>query len=163
MQANNEIYFEVTDLWKLLCEEHSLMFNLVSDEYLLLLESKIEDLEKVVLEKKAVINRIAKLEVLRQRLIKKVNSSLKSQEQIKSVNDLIRFLGTNPIERDQKHFLRFNTLLNKTIEKLKHQNKRNQLFLNKAMISLNDWKRAALGHKSFSTYNSSGETISKGV
>jgi len=105
MQANNEIYFEVTDLWKLLCEEHSLMFNLVSDEYLLLLESKIEDLEKVVLEKKAVINRIAKLEMVRQRLIKKINSSLKPQEQIKSVNDLIRFLGTNPIERDQKHFL----------------------------------------------------------
>jgi flagellar biosynthesis/type III secretory pathway chaperone len=163
MQANNEIYFEITDLWKLLCEEHNLLFNLVSDEYLLLLESKIEEIEKIVPEKKVVINRISKLDFIRQNLIKKINSSLKGQEQIKSSNDLIRFLGTNPIEREQKHFLRFNTLLNRTIEKLKQQNRRNQLFLNKAMISLNDWKRAALGNKSFSTYNSSGETISKGA
>lgn len=163
MEANNEIYFEVTDLWKLLCEEHFLLFNLVSDEYLFLLESEIDKLEKVVSEKKQVINRIAKLDVYRQNLIKKINASLKNQEQIKSATDLIKYLGTNPIEREQKHFLRFNTLLNRTIEKLKSQNKRNHLFLNKAMISLNDWKKEAFGHKSFSTYNASGETISKGA
>ncbi len=161
MQANNQTYFEITDLWKTLCEEHSLLFNLVSDEYLYLLESRIEDLEKVVIDKKDVIKRIAKLDILRQNLIKKINNSYKVE--IKSVGDLIKFLGTNQIEREQKHFLRFNTLLNRTIEKIKGQNRRNHLFLNKAMISLNDWKRAALGHKSFSTYNSSGETISKGA
>lgn len=163
MEANNEIYFEVTDLWKILCEEHFLLFNLVSDEYLYLLESNIDQVEKVVSEKKLVINRVAKLDVFRQNLLKKINSSLKPQEQIKSVTDLIKFLGTNPIEREQKHFLRFNTLLNKTIEKLKQQNKRNHLFLNKAMISLNDWKKEAFGHKSYSTYNASGETVSKGA
>ena len=163
MEAGNEIYFEVTDLWKTLCEEHSLLFNLVSDEYLLLLESKINELEKIVTEKKAVINRIAKLDMIRKNILNKINSSLENQREIKSVTDLIKFLGTNPIEREQKHFLRFNGLLNKTIEKLKQQNKRNHLFLNKAMISLNDWKKEALGHKSFSTYNASGATISKGA
>lgn len=163
MEANNKVYFEVTDLWKLLCEEHSLLFNLVSDEYLLLLESNIEGLEEVVTEKKEVIARIAKLDLHRQSLLKKINSHLREQEQIKSVAGLIKFLGTNPIERDQKHFLRFNGLLNKTIDKLKQQNKRNHLFLNKAMVSLNDWKKEALGHKSFSTYDAFGTTVSKGA
>ncbi len=163
MEANNKIYFEVTDLWKLLCEEHSLLFNLVSDEYLLLLESNLEGLEDVVSEKKEVIARIAKLDLFRQNLLKKINSTLKDSEKIKSVTDLIKFLGSNPIERDQKHFLRFNGLLNKTIEKLKQQNRRNHLFLNKAMVSLNDWKKEALGHKSFSTYDAFGTTVSKGA
>jgi len=163
MEANNETYFEMTDLWKLLCEEHFLLFNLVSDEYLFLLESNMDKLEKVVSEKKEVINRIGRLDLFRQNLLKKINTSLNEKSQIKSSSDLIKFLGTNPIERDQKHFLRFNTLLNKTIEKLKHQNKRNHLFLNKAMISLNDWKKEAFGHKSYSIYNASGETVSKGA
>jgi hypothetical protein len=116
-----------------------------------------------VVEKKKVIQRIGKLENLRQNAIKKINSSLGKDDQILSLNKLIRYIGTNPIERDQRHFLRFNDLLMKLIEKLKQQNKRNQLFINKAMISLNDWKKEALGHKSFQTYTSSGTTISKGA
>ena len=50
-------YFEVTDLWKRLCEEHVDLFNLTCDEYSLLLSSQLEELEEKLIEKNNTIKK----------------------------------------------------------------------------------------------------------
>jgi len=159
MKTNERTYFYLTDLWQQLCEEHALLFNLTCDEYLHLLDSDLESIEKVVEEKNGVIKRISKLENIRKEYLKSLNSNLKDGEKINSNSDLLKFLGNSDIEKDQKHFIRFNTLLVNIIGKIKKQNKRNQIFLRKAMISLSEWKKEALGEKNFQVYTASGNTV----
>jgi len=159
MKAEEKTYFYLTDLWQQLCEEHALLFNLTCDEYLYLLDSDLESLETIVEEKNGVIERIAKLEEHRKDFLKKINVGLKDTEKISTHNDLLSFIQKYSIEKNQKHFARFNTLLINIIKKIKKQNKRNQIYLRKAMISLNEWKKEALGEKNFQIYTASGNTV----
>ncbi|TDJ09510.1 MAG: hypothetical protein E2O68_00245 [Deltaproteobacteria bacterium] len=159
MKDNEKIYFYLTDLWQQLCEEHALLFNLTCDEYLYLLDSDLDSIEKTVAEKNGVITRIAELENIRKDYLRKINAGLKDSEKINSHQDLLKYVGKSTIEKDQKHFARFNTLLIKIIEKIKKQNKRNQIFLRKAMISLSEWKKEAFGENNFQIYNASGKTL----
>jgi flagellar biosynthesis/type III secretory pathway chaperone len=159
MKTDEKTYFQLTDLWQRLCEEHALLFNLTCDEYLYLLDSDLDSIEKVVEEKNDVIGRIASLENLRKEYLKTLNLKLKDSEKINSHADLIKFIGNSNLEKDQKHFARFNTLLIKIIEKIKKQNKRNQIFLRKAMFSLSEWKKEAFGEKNFQIYTANGNTV----
>lgn len=148
------LYFRVTDLWKRLCEEHSLLFDLTCDEYSLLLSSDIEGLEDKVAEKEVVIERITGLDKIRQEIIKELNHSF--QLGIKNVQGLLEYMNATEIEKVQKHLFRFNALLIDIIEKIQAQNKKNQLFLNKAIFSLREIRMEAMGKKNYSTYNAKG-------
>ncbi|RLA65099.1 MAG: hypothetical protein DRQ88_02415 [Epsilonproteobacteria bacterium] len=159
MKTDEKTYFYLTDLWQQLCEEHALLFNITCDEYLFLLDSDLESIEKIVEEKNIVIERIARLENIRKDYLKDLNSTLKDSEKINSNSDLLKFLGKSVIEKEQKHFARFNILLVNIIGKIKKQNKRNQIFLRKVMISLSDWKKEAFGEKNFQIYTASGNTV----
>jgi flagellar biosynthesis/type III secretory pathway chaperone len=148
------LYFQVTDLWKRLCEEHSTLLDYTCDEYSLLLASKLDELEETVSEKAKVIAHINKLDEVRQDLIRRVQSY--SYHDINSVQDLVQFVQELDIEKEQKHFFRFNALLIDIIEKIQAQNKKNQIFLNKAILSLREIKQDASGQKNYSTYNAKG-------
>lgn len=152
------LYFQVTDLWKKLCEEHSTLLDYTCDEYSLLLASKVNELEDKVAQKEQVINRINQLDDLRQDLIRRVQSY--SYDDINNVQDLVFFIQELDIEKEQKHFFRFNALLVDIIEKIQAQNKKNQIFLNKAILSLREIKQDALGQKNYSTYNAKGASKS---
>ena len=65
-----------------------------------------------------------------------------------------------PVELKEKHLFRFNALLIDLIEKIQNQNKRNQLFINKALHSLKEIRQDVLGKKSYSTYTSRGSAVS---
>lgn len=159
MKTNEKTYFYLTDLWQQLCEEHSLLFNLTCDEYLYLLDSDLDSIERIVEEKNAVIERISRLEDIRKTYLKDLNLKLKDKEKINSNSDLLKYLGELGVEKDQRHFIRFNTLLVNIVGKIKRQNKRNQIFLRKAMISLSEWKKEAFGEKNFQIYTASGNTV----
>ncbi len=152
------LYFQTTDLWKRLCEEHMDLFNCTCDEYTLLLNSEIEQLEIKIKEKGQIIDRIKELELIRQDVIVRLNAI--SEKEIESVSDLLIFMTKYEVENKEKHLFRFNALLIDMIEKIQAQNKRNQLFINKALRSLKDIRMDALGEKNYQTYTSKGGTRS---
>lgn len=153
------LYFEVTDLWKRLCEEHNALFNVTCDEYSLLLRSELDLLEEKLIEKNEIIARINALEVIRRDLIKELNDQMPEQN-IDSVSRLLDVMTVYEVEKKQKHLFRFNALLIDIIEKIQAQNKRNQLFINKALLSLKQIRLEATGKKNYSTYSSKGSAIS---
>lgn len=153
------LYFEVTDLWKRLCEEHNELFNITCDEYSLLLRSELSLLEEKLAEKNDIILRINALEMVRRELIKEVNL-LYPEKEIDSVSMLLEVMKNYEVETKQKHLFRFNALLIDIIEKIQVQNKRNQLFINKALLSLKQIRIEATGKKNFSTYSSKGSALS---
>lgn len=153
------LYFQVTDLWKQLCQEHNLLFNLTCDEYSLLLRSELDYLEEKISEKQNCIERIATLELIRKDIINDL-SEIYPEKSINSVTELLEIMSQYEIEHNQKHLARFNALLIDMIEKIQTQNKRNQLFINKALHSLQQMRIEASGKKNFSTYSSSGSSVS---
>lgn len=153
------LYFEVTNLWKEFCEEHNELFNLTCDEYSLLMQSNLELLDDKLIEKNECIKRINTLELVRRNLIKEV-ADLYENKKIEGVSDLLEVMSEFELESKQKHLFRFNALLIDIIEKIQAQNKRNQLFINKALHSLQQIRLEASGKKHFSTYSSKGSTIS---
>ncbi len=156
------LYFRVTDIWKRFCEEHTLLLDLTFEEYGHLLSSDLGELEQALEKKNVIIKRISNLESMRKETIKDLNSFLSnsSEEKISDVASLLNYMKKYEVEKKQKHLFSFNALLVDVIEKLKDQNKKNQLFLNRAIHSLKDIKNSAFGQKSYSTYNNSGVTKS---
>ena len=153
------LYFEVTDLWKRLCEEHNELFNITCDEYSLLLNSELSLLEDKLAEKNTIILKISALETIRRELIKELNSLLPEKE-VTSVSELLEVMRAYEVENQQKHLFRFNALLIDIIEKIQAQNKRNQLFINKALLSLKQIRIEATGKKNYSTYSAKGSALS---
>ncbi len=152
------LYFQVTDVWKQFCEEHNELFNLTCDEYSLLLKSDLELLEERITEKNECIARIGTLEMMRRGLIDDINA-LYPEKKIDSVAALLEVMSNYEIESNQKHLFRFNALLIDIIEKIQAQNKRNQLFINKALHSLQQIRIEASGKKNYSTYSAKGSAV----
>ncbi len=148
-------YFRVTEVWKYLCEQHNELFNLTCDEYICLLSSEIEKLEQKTKEKIVVIETIGRLEKMRSEIIDDINKDLENKK-IENVSQLLDLMLNTEIEISNKYLFRFNTLLIDLIEKIQKQNKKNQLFINKAINSLRDIRQQVAGTKSFSTYNAKG-------
>jgi flagellar biosynthesis/type III secretory pathway chaperone len=153
-------YFEITDLWKRFCEQHTMLFDLTCDEYSLLLSSELEELEDKVKDKELVIRTIQQLELVRKEIIDNLNRDYPN-ESINSVSGLLNFMAKYEIEKKEKHLFRFNALLIDIIEKIQAQNKRNQLFINKALSSLKQIRMDALGKKNYSVYTAKGSAVEK--
>jgi flagellar biosynthesis/type III secretory pathway chaperone len=148
-------YFRVTDLWKRLCEDHSHLFDLTCDEYSLLLGNKLDELEEKVAQKTKTIESINSLEQLRQELIGEISEKISP---VSNVQDLLKLMQAFETEKQREHLQSFNTLLIDIIERIQEQNKKNQLFINKAIGSLRDIREGVMGVKSYSTYTARGST-----
>lgn len=156
-------YFLVTDIWRRFCEEHTDLLDRTFEEYALLLKSDVEKLEDVLKEKQEIIKRINFLEEARSRVIIDLNLLLKenNQKEVESVSELISVMQSFEEQNDTRHLFRFNQLLIDVIEKIQEQNKKNQLFLNKAINNLREIREEAMGVKSYSTYNKKGFSTAK--
>ena len=155
------IYLRVTDLWQRLCEEHSLLLDLTFDEYSLLLDSDLGNLELKNTEKTAVTDKISLLNKIREEIIVELNQILIKNDlsPVSSVSKLLKVMNQYEIDNQKKHLQRFNLLLIDMIEKIQNQNKKNQLFINKALMSLKEIREEVMGKKDYSTYSRSGESI----
>ncbi|MDD0854819.1 flagellar protein FlgN [Halobacteriovorax sp. GB3] len=156
------LYFRITDLWKEFCELHNQLFEYTCDEYSHLLASELEDLEETINKKKKVIEKIGFLEKQRLHLITDLNKIL-DNKQVNTVSELTQFFHDFETEKEQKHLFRFNALLVDIIQKIQDQNKRNQVFINKAIHSLKEIREDAIGQKSYATYNSFGKAKAKSL
>ncbi len=151
-------YFQTLDLWKRFCEQHNILYDQTIREYSLLLNSDIEGIDQIGILKSGTIDHIKKLDEIRQSLIININQQLNSN--IQNAHGLLTFFSQNATEQQKKHLFEFNVFLIDIISALKEQNKKNQIFLNKAISALNEIRRAAMGTKSYSTYNAKGSTLS---
>jgi len=151
------LYFQVTDLWKRLCEKHNQLYDVTCDEYSYLLDSNIEKLESSVREKQDLISEIGELENIRREIISEINNHIPSGK-IKTVTDLLNLMQDFEETSGQNHLCRFNQLLINIIEKIQAQNKKNQMFINKALLTLKEIREEATGKKSYATYTANGAT-----
>lgn len=149
-------YFKIIDLWKRFCELHTILYDLTCEEYSQLLASNLDQLDKILKEKDEVVARIGLVEGVRQEVIQEINANLNESEQIKSVSSLIDYLEKYEQKNNTSLLKKMNTLLVDIIETIQKQNKKNQIFLNKAVHNLNELKQGLVGGKSYDIYNAQG-------
>lgn len=151
-------YFRVTDLWRRLCEAHNQVYKITCKEYDALLSNDIELLNSIVEEKEVYVGHINALEGLRQDIIEDINSRIPSDHRLTTASTLIGFFEAYEKNFSESYLESFNELLLDILQKIKFQNKKNQIFINKAMISLEKLKKEALGLKDVTTYKNDGKT-----
>ena len=154
------LYFKITDIWKRFCEEHTVLLDKTFEEYSLLLASNVDAIEELMVSKNEIMTRINSLEDMRTSAIEELNTYLveNNKKSVESVSELIQAMDKYEKINNARHLSRFNALLIDIIEKLQTQNKKNQLFLNKAINNLREIREDALGVKSYSTYNNKGHS-----
>lgn len=153
-------YQTAVSVWEGFCHRHKELYDLTCEEYLTLLESDIDKLESMLPIKEEIIGRISELEKERADLIEKLNEIALFSFPINRAGDLLKAFA----ELDQSAAIpalkNLNGLLIDIIGKIQDQNKKNQQFLNKAMLSLREVKQGFSGKKQYTTYGADGQTRS---
>lgn len=147
------------EIWEQFCRSHHDLYELTCDEYQALLSGEIEALEDIIAKKEAVVAIIGQWESQRATLISTLNAErLPGDELITNVTGLLKVL--RPVEDTLSipalHNL--NSLLIDVITRIQEQNKRNQVFLNRAMSSLREIREGFSGKKQYTTYGADGMT-----
>ena len=150
---------ELTNIWKTYCELHSDLYDLTCDEYVHLLASDMDQLEETVQQKNNLIESINDVENKRTDILSDLNSS-KLEFNFTKLGEITEFAKEQNIE-EATHLEKYNLLLVDIITKIQDQNKMNQLFLNKAILSLRDLKESFSGRKTYRTYGANGTTRTK--
>ena len=153
-------YQQVLSLWEGFCSLHKELYDLTCDEYLTLLESDIEKLETMLPIKEEIISKIGELEKDRTGLIERLNASGLHSTKILKAGDLLQAYADIDSATGIPALKNLNSLLIDIVIKLQDQNKKNQMFLNKAMMSLRDIKQGFSGKKAYTTYGADGLTRS---
>lgn len=154
-------YQQAIIIWEEFCKLHRDLFDLTCDEYLVLLASDIDKLEDMLPIKEEVIGRITLMEKERAALLHTLNTKELLSEPLTKVGDLIEYFEDIEAQSGINALKNLNALLVDIIVKLQEQNKKNQQFLNKAMISIRDLKESYTGKKkAYTTYGSDGMTKS---
>jgi flagellar biosynthesis/type III secretory pathway chaperone len=154
MNDKLQLYQETIAIWNNLCDLHKQLFEITSEEYLHLLSSEVEKVEDSIKEKERVISKIANTDETRSNLLAKINK--KYSQEIDNFFELNNFFSNLTFEQKNKHLDKFNRVLKDLINNIQKQNKTNQLFINKAIMSLDKIKNAGAGNKNYSLYNSGG-------
>lgn len=144
----------VLDLLHNFCELHASLFDITCDEYKYLLESDMDNLEEAITTKESIIDSISKLEDLRKDSLRELSSSL--SREILVASDLKNLLIENGLTLELRRLDSLNAILKDMIEKIQTQNKKNQMYLNKALHSLNELRNSFKGEKNYNTYNNKG-------
>jgi flagellar biosynthesis/type III secretory pathway chaperone len=151
-------YQRAVSVWEGFCHLHKELYDLTCEEYLMLLESDIDKLEKVLPVKEEIINKITELEKDRTELIDTLNSISLFANNIGRAGDLLEAFAPLDQSAGIPALKNLNSLLIDIIHKIQEQNKKNQMFLNKAMLSLREVKQGFTGKKQYTTYGADGQT-----
>lgn len=151
-------YQRVINVWEGFCQLHKELYDLTCEEYLTLLASDIDKLEDMLPLKEEIIGKISELEKERTELIDRLNETKIFSNPIEKASELLNAFK----DLDQKSAIpalrNLNGLLIDIIEKIQEQNRKNQMFLNKAMVSLREIKQGFSGKKTYTTYGADGMT-----
>lgn len=158
MDEKRLYYQQVVTIWEEFCHLHRELYDLTCDEYLTLLSSDIDKLEGMLPLKEEIIRQIGEIENERTEIIARLNTLNFSTQKITKISELLNLFSDIEEQSAVKILRNLNDLLIDIIEKIQTQNKKNQIFLNKAMLSLKDLKTGFSGKKAFTTYGSDGMT-----
>jgi len=158
MDEKKLYYHRALHVWESFCHLHKDLIDLTCDEYLTLLASDVDKLETMLPIKEEIIGRISELELERAELIEKINSIKLFSSSITRSADLLEAFSELDKESGLPALRNLNSLLIDIIYKIQEQNKKNQMFLNKAMLSLRDIKQGFAGKKTYTTYGADGMT-----
>lgn len=152
-------YQSAIQVWESFCQLHKDLFDLSCDEYLTLLASDIDKLETMLPVKEEIIAKISELENERAELIEKINASGLFTIKVKRAGDLLTVFSEIESQSGISALKNLNALLIDMIQKIQEQNKKNQMFLNRAMRSINELKQGfGGGKKVYTTYGADGMT-----
>ena len=154
MNKKIEFYQTTIKIWNDLCDLHKKLFELTSEEYIHLLSGNVEKVESSIKEKELLISEISTYEEKRKTIVDEINNV--EQKSIDNFFQLNKYFGDLEIEQNNKHLDKFNHILKEIILNIQKQNKTNQLFINKAIISLDKIKTAGSSTKNYSLYNKNG-------
>lgn len=160
MDEQRLYYQRVLSVWEGFCQLHKDLYDLTCEEYLTLLDSDIDKLESMLPVKEEIISKINELEKERTELIEQLNQSGLFTLKIQRAGDLMTAFTAIDNSLPIPALRNLNSLLLDIIHKIQDQNKKNQQFLNKAMLSLRDVKQGFTGKKTYTTYGSDGQTRS---
>lgn len=156
-----KLYYQRTLIvWEGFCELHKELFDLTCDEYLTLLASDIDKLEEMLPLKEEIISKIGELEKDRSALIEELNDSGVFAQPIFKAGDLLTAFADIEKKSAIPALKNLNSLLIDIVEKIQEQNKKNQVFLNKSLLSLKEIKQGFTGKKAYTTYGADGLTRS---
>ena len=158
MDEKKLYYHRALHVWESFCQLHKDLFDLTCDEYLTLLASDVDKLETMLPIKEEIIGRISELEIERAELIEKINDIKLFDAPITRSADLLSAFSELDKQTGLPALRNLNSLLIDIIYKIQEQNKKNQMFLNKAMLSLRDIKQGFAGKKTYTTYGADGMT-----
>lgn len=146
------LYNQACETWKRFCEVHNELYSITCEEYIYLLNSEMQKLEDAISQKEELIVEVNNLELKRSQLIKTVEEKLGEEKITKASHLIQRFddLNDNLLEK-------YNLLLIEIIERIQEQNKKNKVFLNKAIHSLNQVKKDFSGESYVETYDKKGQ------
>lgn len=147
---------QTIEIWKQFCTLHTQLYDTTCDEYLALLSSDMDKIEDCLAQKKNLISEIDILEKHRSEIINRINQSMDTNK-ITKVFELISFFKAHDESGAQSVLEKYNNLLIDIVEKLQEQNKKNRLFLNKALLTISEIKKEFSHKKGLETYNRSGE------
>jgi flagellar biosynthesis/type III secretory pathway chaperone len=155
-----ELYKSTVNLWQRLCNLHQSLLEVTNNEYTALLSSDLDSTTKILEQKKQLIERINKEEHARQKIVSEVLGPSTLHESFRFV-DLKKFFNQFEIESKGNHLNNFNLILLDTIAKIKKQNKKNQYFINRALMSLDGLKLPSEQNPNHSIYNKSGKKMKR--
>jgi len=156
-----KLYFQrVLAVWEGFCQLHKELYDLTCEEYLTLLASDIDKLETMLPLKDEIISKIGELEKDRTELIEQLNHTGLFANPIVKASDLLNAFASLDQQSGIPALKNLNSLLIDIVQKIQEQNKKNQQFLNKAMLSLREIKTGFTGKKNYTTYGADGLTRS---
>jgi flagellar biosynthesis/type III secretory pathway chaperone len=155
-------YQQALGVWEGFCQLHKELYDLTCEEYLTLLESDVDKLEAMLPTKEEIILRINELELERTQLISEINKRKLFPDEITKAGDLLAAFADLDSKAPIAALKNLNSLLIDIIQKIQEQNKKNQMFLNKAMLSLREIKQGFTGKKTYTTYGADGMTRALG-
>lgn len=147
---------EFISIWNSFCVEHANLYDLTCEEYVHLLSSDIEKIENTIKLKNEKLELINELDLTRKSILSDMAMLL--NKNLEKVSDVVNVLKEHKLLAESKQLDSLNTLLLDIIIKTQEQSKKNQLFLNKAILSLKDLKRNFAGKTSYTTYGANGVT-----
>lgn len=157
-QEKNLYYQRVLSVWENFCFLHKELYDLTCEEYITLLASDIDKLETMIQVKEEIISKIGELEKERSELIDTLNRSGLLPEKINRAGELLASFTDIEQETNVPALRNLNLLLIEIIEQIQEQNRKNQMFLNKAMLSIREIKQGFSGKKTYTTYGADGLT-----
>lgn len=156
-EAELKLYYQqFVQIWEDFCRLHNDLHQLTCDEYMALLSSDLDLLEEHMAQKDQLLKHIDIVEGKRSKILDEMNNKL--DEDISHVHQLLELM--EPIEKNftVSALKNLNDLLADVISKIQGQNKKNQIFLNKALINIKQIKDEFAGKKEYSTYGKNGLT-----